>query len=426
MIFCLLALPRLVFAADYFIDPVGGSDDNEGSSAFPWKSLQHLLDEDMIESQDWTSLPYSSSSVLAPKNEGALIQGGDTIHLRSGLYGQLNITGYYNQLPITLSAEEGHIPVFRNIVLRSASKWILRGLTVKASAFPEDSFSTLIALESHSWSGPIEEVTVNNCKLSSTSDSSGWSSTEWNTIAKNGISVGGSHMTVRNNSLLNVNFGISVSASHSEIAYNMVENFAGDGLRGLGDYTTFAYNTVKNCYDVNDNHDDGFQSWSVGSDGKVGTGVVKGIVLRGNTIINFEDPNQPFRGTLQGIGCFDGMFEDWVVEKNRVEVDHWHGISFYGMRNSIVRNNIVSDPNGSENIGPPWIMLTTHKNGTPSENCRVTCNISPKLNVPDDPTIINAYNTLSNTGGPLDPHCLPQPGVSTVILPLLLKNGVEQ
>ena len=46
------------------------------------------------------------------------------------------------------------------------------------------------------------------------------------------------------------------------------------------------------------------------------------MVLRGNTIINYEDPGQPHRGTLQGIGCFDGMFVDWVIENNVVIVDH--------------------------------------------------------------------------------------------------------
>ena len=51
-------------------------------------------------------------------------------------------------------------------------------------------------------------------------------------------------------------------------------------------------------------------------------------MLRGNLFINFENPNQPLKGTLQGIGCFDGFFVDWVVENNVVVTNHWHGISF--------------------------------------------------------------------------------------------------
>ena len=154
-----------------------------------------------------------------------------------------------------------------------------------------------------------------------------------------------------------------------------MENFAGDGMRGLGDRTVFQYNTVKNRYDVNANHDDGFQSWSVGSDGKVGTGTVTGVVLRGNRIINYEDPNQPFRGTLQGIGLFDGTYVGWIIENNVVITDHWHGITVLGARNTRVVNNTVLDANGSA-PGPPWIMVGPHKNGTPPENSIVRNNLA--------------------------------------------------
>ena len=141
-----------------------------------------------------------------------------------------------------------------------------------------------------------------------------------------------------------MNFGISVTGASNVVERNVIENFSGDGLRGLGDYGVFEFNTVKNCYDVNANHDDGFQSWSVGPGG-VGTGVVRGIVLRGNRILNYEDPNQPHRGTLQGIGCFDGFFEDWIIENNEILTDHWHGITLSGARNCRIVNNTVVDLN---------------------------------------------------------------------------------
>ncbi|UCD52697.1 MAG: hypothetical protein JSW27_08675, partial [Phycisphaerales bacterium] len=137
---------------------------------------------------------------------------------------------------------------------------------------------------------------------------------------------------------------------------------------------TFEYNTVKNCYNVNANHDDGFQSWSVGPGG-VGTGEVVGVVLRGNTIINYEDPNQPHRGALQGIGCFDGTFVDWVVENNVVITDHWHGITLGGARGCLVINNTVLDRN-EQRPGPPWICIDRHKNGTAPVDCVVRNNLA--------------------------------------------------
>ncbi|MEE4240671.1 MAG: right-handed parallel beta-helix repeat-containing protein [Desulfopila sp.] len=289
------------------------------------------------------------------------------------------------------------------------------------SAFPDASFSYLIDLDSHGWTGPVHSIKVSGCKLYSTASSGSWSREDWNSKAKNGISVDGTDMTVSHNSLTNVNFGISVGASHSLIEWNRIENFSGDGLRGLGDHTVFQYNTIKNCYDVNDNHDDGFQSWSVGADGKVGTGVVTGIVLRGNTIINYEDSRQPFRGALQGIGCFDGMFKDWTVEKNIIKVDHWHGISLYGAINVVIQNNIVTDLN-AERPGPPWIWLRDHKNGTPPRDSLVMCNVAPSVRTDSGPNNVVQYNTISDTGWPRHPSC-PSSTTITPMLPLLLQDN---
>ena len=107
---------------------------------------------------------------------------------------------------------------------------------------------------------------------------------------------------------------------------------------------------------------------------------MRGIVLRGNTIINFENPAQPLKGTLQGIGCFDGFFVDWVVENNVVITNHWHGISLYGVRNSRVVNNTVID-NNSASPGPPWIMVTAHKDGRQSDGVVVRNNLATDYDV---------------------------------------------
>ncbi|MBF0227250.1 MAG: hypothetical protein HQK76_17530 [Desulfobacterales bacterium] len=170
-------------------------------------------------------------------------------------------------------------------------------------------------------------------------------------------------------------------------------------MRGLGNYSTFQYNTIKNCYAVNANHDDGFQSWSTGLDGQVGTGTVIGIILRGNTIINYEDPNQKFLGDLQGIGCFDGMFEDWIIENNVIFTNHWHGITLSGAINCRIVNNTVIDIN-SEAPGPAWLRISNHKNGTPSRDCLIRNNlttyISTDTGVQIDHNIIISFEDYNN------------------------------
>lgn len=361
-------------AAEFYLDPVNGSSGGDGSSSRPWRTIQEVFDAGLVESQQWDKLPYSPQSKLVAKNAGAPVRASDTIWLRSGFHGDLLIESYYNPGHITITAEQGHTPRLSSLHIRSGSNWTIRGLSISAEFAQPYRRHTMVNLESHNWRGPIHDIVVEHCSLCSVANASAWMAKDWDRLSCDGFHVDGTRMTIRNNRLLNVNFGISVEASHSLISGNLVENFAGDGLRGLGNYTTFEYNTVKNCYKVNANHDDGFQSWSVGPGG-VGTGEVVGVILRGNTIINYDNPNQPYRGTLQGIGCFDGTYVDWVIENNVIITDHWHGITLGGARNCLVINNTVLDQDNTV-PGPPWICIDKHKNGTASVNCVVRNNLA--------------------------------------------------
>jgi hypothetical protein len=381
--FCLLAALLLaatsIHAAEYFVDPENGDPANDGSAERPWRSLQQVFDQGLVESRAWPSLPYRPEMSLVPKNPGAPVKAGDTIWLRSGYYGDLMIRCYYNSDFIKIAAARGHTPRFRTIRVQAGSHWDLKGLHVSTEFGSGQKPRTLIHLESHGWQGPVHDLVVQRCVVRSAEDTSGWSAEEWNSLACSGIATDGTRITVRRNLLKNVDSGISVSASHSLIEYNTIENFAGDGLHGLGDHCVFQYNLVKNCYDVNANHDDGFQSWSRGPQG-VGTGEVVGMVLRGNTIINNEDPQQPHRGALQGIGCFDGMFVDWIIENNVIIVDHYHGITLGGARNCRIVNNTVMDPNDAR-PGPAALRIAKHKRGTPSSGCTVRNNLATALYV---------------------------------------------
>jgi len=374
----LCLVPLCAEAAEFYVDPANGSPTGDGSTSRPWRTIQEVFDAGLVESQQWDKLPYTVQSKLVARNAGAPVRAGDTIRLRSGYHGDLLIDKYYNSGTITLAADEGHTPQLSSVHVRSGCHWAIRGLTVSAEFSKTYQRHTLIHLESHNWGGPVHDIAVERCSLCSVADASVWTADDWDRLSCNGFQVDGSRMTIRDNRLLNVNFGISVGATDSLITGNLVENFAGDGLRGLGNHCTFEYNTVKNCYKVNANHDDGFQSWSTGPGG-VGTGEVVGVVLRGNTIINYVDLNQPYRGTLQGIGCFDGTFVDWVIENNVIITDHWHGITLLGARNCLVINNTVLDLN-TTTPGPPWICIGKHKNGTAPVNCIVHNNLATAFN----------------------------------------------
>jgi Right handed beta helix region len=366
-----------VLATEFWVDPVHGSPAGDGSQANPWRTLQEVVEAGLIETRDWESHPYEPGLGFVAVNPGAPVKAGDTIRLESGYHGELVLRGAYNAAPITLVAAPGAAPTLSRVELTGTQNWILRGVGISPSfATPPLSPATIVEIRSDGWWGPSWDDVVADSAIFTVDDASGWTADDWVDAASSAVYVSGDRIEIRNNRIRNVRFGISVDGADARIADNLIDGFSADGMRGLGDGDVFEYNRVQNCY-VGDppdgNHDDGFQSWSVGPGG-VGTGEVVGVVLRGNVFIDDLDPGNPLNTTMQGIGCFDGMFRNWVVEDNVVVTDHWHGISFYGMLDSRIVNNTVLDLNDTS-PGPPWIMVTD-SNGTPSDNVVVRNNLA--------------------------------------------------
>ncbi len=381
----LLGVAPPVWATDFYVDPVNGSDGGDGSPANPWRTLQAVIEAHLIETRNWQSLPYQPGLNLVTVNAGAPVKAGDTLWLRSGYHGAVVIQSAYNAIPITIAAQAGHVPRLRSLLVQAAQNWILRGLSISPSHAPPLAQITMANVRDHDFFGPAWDITIEDCEIFTVADASSWSGADWVSIASSGVSVDADRVTVRRCRVRNVRFGISVSGTDARIQGNVIDGFSADGLRGLGDDGLFEYNRIQNNY-VGDppdgNHDDGFQSWSVGPGG-VGTGEVRGVTLRGNVFVNHWDPNHPLRSSMQGIGCFDGFFVNWVVENNVVITDHWHGISFLGMRDSRIVNNTVIDIN-QVSPGPPWIMVAPHKDGRPSQNVVVRNNLATDFSLQGD------------------------------------------
>jgi hypothetical protein len=365
----LLFFPVLVVATNFYVDPVNGSMDNDGSINFPWQTLQAVVEAGLIESQAW-SVPYSLTSTLNPKNGGAPVVAGDTLILMSGYHGKVDILKYVNSGVITIRAGAGQTPTLSQLHFQASSNWSVSGLSV-SPIYGDTDEATLIRIESHSYNGPSSNVSIDNCKIFTALDTSSWTVTDWLNKRKSGISVDGDNCLITNNHVENVGFGITVSGRSALVAHNTVLNFAGDAMRGLGDYGVFKYNFVANAIKVDENHDDGFQSWS--RDGQP----VIGVVLRGNQFFtSYNHPNPDLLSTFQGIGCFDGYYEDWLIVNNLVAISHYHGISLYGARNSrIINNTVVDDSLHADDPMVPWIRLTAHKDGSYGEGNVVRNNI---------------------------------------------------
>ncbi|MBN2723769.1 MAG: right-handed parallel beta-helix repeat-containing protein [Deltaproteobacteria bacterium] len=353
----------------YYVDINNGSDeDGDGSITNPWKTLDSVL-QTRLEYQEYSAYPYTDAESMITVNPDGIIKSGDTIILREGHYGALSISRIYNTDFVTITSMTGETVSFESVEISSASYFLIENIMANQNLAETPEKTTLLAISNHNYFGEVHHVIVRNSDFKSIEDSSTWTINDWNNIPSNGASISGNNVSLTDCTFKNVNFGISVTGSFVDIINNTVENFAGDGLRGLGSDLLFEGNTVKNCFDVNENHDDGFQSWEV-------EGVSpERVVLRNNIILNYEDFNQPFKGYLQGIGCFDGFYKDWIVENNLIIVDHWHGITFMGAKNVVIRNNTVvnRDPDAEPD---PWIRIDPHKDGRNSAGCIITGNIA--------------------------------------------------
>ena len=292
-------LPGILTAKVYHIHPAKGSPNGDGSYLHPWKTIEQVVNNNLIRSFSYV-LPYDPNHPqLKPKNPGAPVQAGDTLMLYGGKHGTLYLRGFVNPANITVMAATGEKPILRQIHLIGCKNWVFEGLTVSLEPYGKYSTGNLVFFETHNWHGPVSSVKITNCTIYSTP--SPWTTaSDWNSKASNGIIISGDSIVAKDNSIKNIDFGIAARGNYLRIEGNSIVNFAGDGIRILGSNGLYKDNIIMNCYKVNDNHDDGIQSYTTG-----GLRVDSNIVS-GNIILNYTDPNQALLGPLQGVGCFDG------------------------------------------------------------------------------------------------------------------------
>lgn len=361
-------------AATFYINPhTGDNHRGDGSEASPWQTLEYVINNNLIQSHAYFTPFNTTDPQIQIKNVGAPIHEGDTILLFSGLHGSISISNYINQQPITILGANNQTPILKNLHFRGAKNWKIKNVSISSEPYGTYINDKLIFLESHGWHGPVSHISL--CNNSIYSAAKPWTkASDWVTKVSNGIIIMADSISIENNSIENIGFGISLQGNNNRCIQNSITNFSGDGIRILGSYNQVKSNTIKNCYKVDDNHDDGIQSYTTGGL------IVDNNTISGNFIFNYEDPNQPLLGTLQGIGCFDGPYNNWIIENNVIYVNHWHGIAMYGATNCKIVNNTVIDPTPSDSIGTSWILID-NDNTIRAENCIVKNNICNQLNI---------------------------------------------
>lgn len=113
-----------------------------------------------------------------------------------------------------------------------------------------------------------------------------------------------------------------------------MKNIAGDAFRGLASDIIIQNNRVEGGHLADANHDDMFQGYTEGRK-------FFNLTIKNNYFVDRNSSNAT-HANYQGISIFDGEFVNVLVENNFVAIGQYHGISMYGVKDTIVRNNTVA------------------------------------------------------------------------------------
>lgn len=306
--------------------------------------------------------PFASTDTALQSGK---LKGGDIVLLMDGVHPALRISTTFAS-PITFKSENGRRARVDSISLSSLAKNIVIQDLKVWSDKPISNFSPLVSTAQTT--SDIEFIRLDVRGGEKAYDYLTWSATDWKMKAPSGIFLTGPRQSVRHSTFTGVYFGIVLGGSETSAVANRVDGFAGDGMRGFGPNNSFRDNEIVNCVSIDGNHADGFQSFSSGS--------IIGITLERNRFIEWtHDPNHPLRCALQGIGLFEGLYENFRIVNNVVAGRLGHGITIYGGKNVQIINNTVVHIDGDQ-PGWPWIGVFPSKTGRASENVLVVNNLA--------------------------------------------------
>ncbi len=351
----------LVTGRDYYVAPIGMtlSCPADGSFTCPWASIDAAM-------------------------KSKKLVGGDRLLLMDGDHGTVVLTNAFES-PVTIQSLNNKNAHTNSIHFSDTAKNIrIRNLQVWR---PESDTSNAFIIRSYGGSSHIILENLDIRSRENAIDYLSWPLERWPVVAAlNGIGLSGSFNTVRNNRVMGVVVGISAGPD-SLVENNLVDGFCGDGMKGV-DRSVFRGNLIKNIVDADPAyHSDGFQSYAA-------DGLIEKLTLENNIILQWTHAqDNPLKGSVQGIGMFDGFYDDLVIRNNLVVTAHANGISVYGTHRAKIVNNTVIQPEGLL-TGYPWLKVTAHKDGRPSEDVVVANNLSMtfSFSVSDQYNVIGANN----------------------------------
>jgi hypothetical protein len=388
----------------FFVDPVNGSSRGDGSRAHPWRTLAEI-----VRNGAFSTSPFRGGST-------APIKPGDTVFLLSGDHGAVKLqgasgdrqVGYFNPDFITIAALPGQTPVLRKLDILGGAKWVFRGLTFQS--LNENPVG--ITMGNHvkdyflvTLFGPHSNILLDNNHFLSAPDVSRWKIPDWVDKRVSGIQdVKGDCISITNNHIGNIGFGIATqSSSKVIIANNTIDHFTDDGIDYGSSGMLIENNRITNSIEDGD----GFHRDAMQGQPYDGSTTVRDVTIRDNTVIRITDPNLMFPGYLQGIDTFDGIWYNVQVTGNVVITSATHGISYYGTHNLLIRSNVLLLDDGKvlpcsrlsmeqclatsvvyDPTPVPRIVVTHKKTSEPSSDVVIEKNIATGITV--DPSTVRS------------------------------------
>jgi hypothetical protein len=301
------------------------------------------------------------------------VKGGDTLLLKDGAYGTVEIKANAAfDVAVAIMSQNGKAAHFDSITLAGTTRnLILRNLSVWPSNVASVAGTADYLITSYE---TTSDITLDGLDIRSEENAGNfmqWDSAKWEMRKYSGITLQGSRSLVIGSKLTGIRHGIMVR-DDSEIINNIVDGYNGDGLRAFS-RSTVRGNRVSNCVQTDDNHADGFQSFSVGG------APVTDLVIDSNVIIEWMGAvDHPLRCSLQGIGLFDGPYDNLTIANNLVSATAIHGISVYGARGAKIVNNTVVNVRGL--VGKyPYIAVYPRKDDTPPSDVLLANNIAMSI-----------------------------------------------
>jgi len=343
---------------DQFSSPQGGGTDADGSELHPWASLETLA------------------------NMGQIPTTG-TLCLMNGHHGQPQIHSVTGSPSLTIRAVNMHQAVVSALSFTAVSNLTLSGVMVDGESIidPQADERQIFLV-----TGDTETfaVTLHDVLVQSAESCEQWDQQGWVTLVRSGIDFRGTDITIQDTQIRNTYHALLLRGDRAWVEGTLIDNFGGDGIRGLGNDSTYIWNTVRDAYidEYAVQHDDAFQAYRLEGDLRISN-----VTIRHNRFILFADPltsfvldNDLVATLMQGVIITDGYADGWVVENNLIVNSQEHGISLYGGRNCRVQNNtVVAHPDFIQGSGP-WIRISDQtKTGQTNFNNVIRNNLAQML-----------------------------------------------